>query len=257
MAVYDTAENGRTTMTRRTLESLLRTVNFERHELYVSDNGSVEETRDLYREFSERMPMRVIFNGGNLGTAKAINRAWLYREKGQHAVKMDNDVTIEEPGWLDRLEECIARDPHIGIIGLKRQDLAETPHAPANSWNHSVLEMLPHEAGERWLVVERVHHVMGTCQLYNSTLLDKIGFLVQDGLYGFDDALAAVRCQVAGFYSCFYPHVHIDHIDPGTTPYQKWKEGYAGERMQRFSQLREQFHMGKRRIYCGPDEVLS
>ncbi len=58
-----------------------------------------------------------------------------------------------------------------------------------------------------------------------------------DGLYGFDDSLAAVRCQVAGFYNCFYPHVNIDHIDPGTTSYQKWKEGYAGERMADFNRI--------------------
>lgn len=256
MAVWDTEINGRSVLTARTLASLHATVDWTRHRLIISDNGSCPETLALYTRNDLPPGTVVIQHGVNRGTARAVNAAWLTRQPGEHALKIDNDVVIHDPGWLDTLEACLVRDPQIGIIGLKRKDVAETPHAPSTSWNHSTLTMLPHQPGERWLVVERVHHVIGTCQLYASALLDRIGYLVQDGLYGFDDALAATRCKKAGFYSCFYPHYAIDHIDPGTTPYQAWKEQYAGARMQRFFALREAFETGRLPLYCGPEDVL-
>jgi GT2 family glycosyltransferase len=256
MAVFDPPGYPRTALTARTLASLRQTVNFQTHSLIVSDNGTVPETRDLYGTYADII-RAVIYNDHNLGTARAINRAWQLRTAGEHAVKMDNDVVIERAGWLDDLEACVARDPTIGIIGLKRNDCAEVPWAEAASWAHSDLKMLPHQPGERWLIVEVVNHVMGTCQLYSSALLDEIGFLAQPGLYGFDDALAAARCKTAGFYSCFWPHVTIHHIDPGDTPYQQSKEDYAGARMQTYFRLLRDFSSGRRSVYCGPDEVLA
>ena len=113
---------------------------------------------------------------------------------------MDNDVVIHQAGWVEKLEACIERDPQIGIIGLKRKDCIESPDR--TDFYKSELMMLPHIPGEEWLIVEKVNHVMGTCQMYNSKLIDRIGGLYQmDGLYGFDDSLAAVRCKLAGFYN--------------------------------------------------------
>lgn len=263
MAIFDTEENRRSKLTQRTLLSLARTVNWDKHRLILVDNGSCAETRKYLDDLcSDDGPtslgsFQVIRNAENRGTALAINQAWQRRRPSENAIKMDNDCIIEEPGWLDRLEECVARDPKIGIIGLKRKDLAESPFNPPGSWSHSTLKMLQHEPGERWLIVEEVQHVLGTCQLYSSALLDKIGYLVQFGKYGLDDGLAAARCHAAGFYNCFYPHVGIDHIDPGTTPFQKWKEAEAGKRMNRFIEFREKIYAGEVGYYFGPNVDLD
>ena len=47
MAVHDTVENGRTEFTRRTLESLSDTVDWENHRLFIIDNNSCEKTKTL------------------------------------------------------------------------------------------------------------------------------------------------------------------------------------------------------------------
>lgn len=251
MAVYDTEENQRTWMTRDTLLSLDQTVDFKKHRLIVVDNASCKETKDLLEEFSERMGFMVITNEENLGTAKAINKAWKYRRPQEHLIKMDNDVVIHQSGWVDLLEEAIMRAPEqIGILCLKRKDLAERPYHDEGNWAHSKLHMLKQEAGQRCIVIEQVNHAMGTCQMYNYRLIEKIGGLYQmDGLYGFDDSLAAARCQVAGFISAFIPYIEIDHIDPGTTPYQTWKHQHSGEMMAKYQQFREEYIKGKRDIY--------
>lgn len=215
IAVWDTLENQSTWMTRETLISLMNRVDWRRHRLIISDNGSCQATQDQYAEFAKSFPFRVIQNGENIGTARAVNRGWSYRSPGEHVVKMDNDVVIHQSGWADQIEEVFQRDPVIGICGLKRKDLIECPDHPEPGWR-SRLRMLPHKPGERWIIVEECGHIMGTCQAYSSALIDKIGYLYQgDWKYGFDDSLAGVRANVAGFRLVFLPHIEIDHIDPG------------------------------------------
>ena len=222
MAVWDTVQNKRTWMTEVTLRSLDNTVDFRRHRLIISDNGSCDETLKLYAQLN--LHADIILNGENIGTANAINKAWKRRNKGEHAVKMDNDVRIHQSGWCDWMEDAFSRDPELGILGLKRRDLSENPFDGT-----STIRMLPHETGQRWITVEEVEHVMGTCQGYSSTLLDRIGFLTQPGVYGFDDSLASLRAKVAGFKRAFLCGFDIDHVDPGGTEFSRWKIDQANQ----------------------------
>ncbi len=254
-ALFDPFNESRHDLLQGFLASLI-TVH-PRHRLYLIDNGISIESRSVVNGFRYGRPCELIGDGTNIGTARAINKAWQLRNPGEHCLKVDSDVVFHEPGWLDKLEECIERDPRIGIIGLKRKDLDESPFARPGTWQHSQLKMLPHRKGLPWLIVERVNHVMGTCQLYNSALLDKIGYLVQMGTYGLDDSFAAVRCELAGFYSCFYPHYQIDHPDAGNDKYTQWKRDYAGERMARYQQIVDEYKRGFRNIFSGPDEDLA
>jgi GT2 family glycosyltransferase len=244
LAVWDTEENGRTEYTAKTLETLYLTVNTRKHRIIIVDNGSCEATQKLLNKAAR---IEVIRLHENIGTAKAVNKAWQLRKPNANCVKMDNDVVIHSRDWVEDMERAIKLDPAIGIVGLKRKDCWEEPSR--TDFYKSSLEMLPHVPGESWVVVERVNHVMGTCQMFNSALLDKIGYLYQPRLYGFDDALAAIRCQVAGFYSCFLPHIEIDHIDTGATAYQGWKEKHAGEDMAEYNRLKNGYLSGTIPVY--------
>jgi GT2 family glycosyltransferase len=244
LAVWDTEENGRTEYTAKTLETLYLTVNTRKHRIIIVDNGSCEATQKLLNKAAR---IEVIRLHENIGTAKAVNKAWQLRKPNEDCVKMDNDVVIHSRDWVEDMERAIKLDPTIGIVGLKRKDCWEEPSR--DDFYKSSLEMLPHVPGEPWVVVERVNHVMGTCQMFSSALLDKIGYLYQPRLYGFDDALAAIRCQVAGFYSCFLPHIEIDHIDTGATAYQGWKEKHAGEDMAEYNRLKNGYLSGTIPVY--------
>tara|TARA_R110000787_G_scaffold54024_3_gene125921 strand:+ start:137 stop:904 length:768 start_codon:yes stop_codon:yes gene_type:complete len=245
MAVYDTEENKRTEYTKRTLECLMQTVNMARHTIHVTDNASCKATKQVLKDFSTYIQLHT--NGQNLGTAKAVNIGWAYRQPGEHCIKMDNDVVIHSSGWADEMEEAIRLDPRIGIVGLKRKDCWETPNH-TNPHYKSTLDLIG-GGNSKWIPIEKVEHVMGTCQMFNTDLLDKIGYLYQPRLYGFDDALAAVRCKVAGFYSCFLPSIEIDHIDTGETAYQGWKERHSGEDMAAYNYLKNSYINGSKDIY--------
>lgn len=252
MAVYSTEENKKDDCLQKTLSSLQATVDFTRHRLMVSVNAFTDQTLRIITAFANKGVISgIIQNGENLGTAEAINKIWKNRLPGEHAIKMDDDVVIHENGWVDLMEESIRRDPKIGIIGLKRKDLIQTPWHPDENFR-SKLKLLPHSAGERWITVEESSDIMGTCTMYNSFLLDKIGYLFQIEKYGYDDNIACHRSHIAGHYNCFLNHIDIDHIDPGDTPYQDWKHKHSGECTQRYISLIHDMVSGVKPIYYNP-----
>jgi GT2 family glycosyltransferase len=255
MAVFDTIENKRSEYTRKTIQSIAETVDLRKHKLVIVDNNSCKETKDLIQYFCkyhERLNIEVITLPENLGTARAINQAWKLRKQGEHAIKMDNDVVIHSVGWVDEMEEAIRRDKKIGQIGLKRKDCWECTWHESDDFR-SELIMLPHIAGERWQIVEKAKHIIGTCVMHSSYLLDKVGYLYQPSLYGYDDVIMSHRAHLADFYSCFLPHIEIDHIDTGATDYQSWKEKHSGKQTQKVIQLVHDMYNKIKPIYYGAE----
>lgn len=254
IAVYDTEENKRSELTDKTLLGICDTVDKSRHRLIIVDNNSCKKTKEIIARrayiFNEcyANSAEVVTLNENVGTAKAINLGWLRRKPGEHCVKMDNDVVIHQKGWADELEEAITRYPEIGIIGLKRKDLIECTTHENPDWR-SELYQLPHKPGERWIQIEKVRGVMGTCKMINAALIDKIGYLYQPTVYGFDDSLYSCRSNLAGFINCFLPHINIDHIDPGGTEYTEWKQKHAGETLEAAQRLVSEYMNGIRPIF--------
>lgn len=231
MAVHDTVENGRTKYTIETVKSMMRTVDFSKHRLIISDNGSCEETKFAIHDFcnyKDNFSCEVIDNVINIGTAKAVNKGIAKRNAGEFVVKMDNDVVHNNVGWVDEMEEAIRRFPSIGILGAKRKDLEQRPDHE-NEVFKSELFMLPHERGQKWIVIEKSSDIMGTCTMFNPALINKIGLMRQPTVYGYDDVDYSIRSLIAGFTNCFLPHLVIDHIDTGGSAYCEWKQKTAAD----------------------------
>ena len=233
MACFDTIENGRTQYTKKTLKSIISTVDLKKHRLFIVNNNSCEETNEFIGKYTEHAKINDlniyhIHNTENHGTAYAINQAWCQRKPGEHCIKIDNDIIVNDcTTWVEQLEEVVRRDPKIGQVGLKRKDCSESVYNE-NTFYKSILYQLPHLPGERWVVVEKQFHVMGSCVLHSSRLLDAIGGLYQIGIYGFDDSFMSARSIKAGLMPVMLSHIDIDHIDDGSNVYQKEKEKLAG-----------------------------
>ena len=249
MCCHDSEENERSEYTYQTLYSLRRTVDLHKHRLFVIDNNSCRRTKEMLEVMSKERHHKftVITMPENVGTAGAINQAWKHKRTGENLIKMDNDCVIHSSGWVDEMDRAIERDPNIGIIGLKRKDLIENPWR--NDDYKSELVMLPHKDFESWIIVEKVKHVIGTCQMYSAALIEKIGYLYQPSLYGYDDVLASYRSQVAKFYNCFLPHIEIEHIDNRETPYWQWKRNEAAKGDIEHQRTVHEYLTDKRSIY--------
>ena len=237
MATYNRLE-----MTRTTIEGLARVTDLEKHRLWVIDNASTDGTP----EYLESLPFLtgLILLETNVGTAKAINMAWAKRKPGQPCVKMDNDVVINTPGWLERCTRVLQLRPHqIGVVALKRKDLPEAPDAEVPWYRTKFFDI-----GEG-ITVEEANHTIGTCWVVNPLLINRVGALVQPKVYGFDDSLYCLRAHLAGFKTVFLSEIDIDHIDPGGTAYMAWKLEQAAEDMRIYNQLVQEYKTGQRDIY--------
>lgn len=250
MAVYSTEENQKDECLLKTLNSLSDTIDFTKHKLMVSVNAKTDFTNAIISGFSDIIS-KVFWNDTNLGTAEAINLCWKERQPGQHCIKMDDDVIIHSDGWIELMEEAIEREPKIGIVALKRKDLIQTTwHDDPNY--RSELIMLPHAPGQKWINIERTSDIMGTCTMFNSSLLDKIGYLKQPAIYGYDDTIASWRSHLSGYWNCFLNHIEIDHIDNLASPYQEWKHKHSGEHTAAMIQEVHDYINNAKSLYYNP-----
>jgi len=253
IAIYDTPENGRGQVTEKCLASISWTVDPARHRVCLVVNAQTEETAASIAFFCKYFKnCEVIYLPENVGTAKAINKAIALRQPGEYVVKMDNDVTVETLCWADEMEEAMRRDSNIGILGLKRSDLIQHPNHPDPRYK-SVLRFVPETPvpGQPWVVVEETEDVMGTCTMFSPDMLDKIGFMYQPGLYGFDDVLMCVRSHCAGFVNAFLPHIQIHHHDPAGVDgkYDEWKRRAAMEASREYQRYKNGYESGQIPIY--------
>lgn len=243
MVAFDTEENGRSEYTLKTLDSLTKTVDWNKHRLIVVDNGSCQATKDILEDYKEWRGFHyfptIITLSENVGTARGINFGLQQRLPGEACVKLDNDVVINSSGWVDEMEEVLRRDPTIGIVGLKRKDV---------DFNGTYIA-LPHQPGERWVTVEGGGQIMGTCTMFNSALIDKIGYSWQPMTYGLEDTLTDLRSQLAGFWNCYLPHIDIDHLDRGDNPYTQEKHEIARQSWPEYMKYHEGYKNGTIPLY--------
>lgn len=233
MAVHDTEENSRSKYTKECLGSLLDTVDFGKHRIIISDNGSCQETHEIYRGFLSRSNynenIKFNFNIDNLGTAKAVNLGLRTRLYNEVCTKCDNDIVVHQSGWVEELEQVFIDNPEIGICGLKRDDVY------GDFTKNGKLLMSD--------------DVMGTCTALNPRLLDAIGYYNQFSVYGYDDVIFSARSLAAGFKNCFLPHIKITHLDEGGTEYTEWKKQEAQQYLQEVGLLCDAYRQGKAPIY--------
>lgn len=260
MASYATETNNRFEYAINTLTSLIHTVDFDKHELFISDNGSFSQMTKFYTyfriSFNKLFPkenLTISLNGKNLGTAEAVNLGIRTRKPNQYVIKIDSDITVGKQDWVEEMEECFDRYPNLGILGLKRIEVIQkADHENPNY--RTKLVSAPHERGQRWIILELCSDVIGSLTMLSPKLLDRVGYFYQPENYGWDDVLLCIRSEKAGFVNAFLPHIPIVHLDNGEGEYVKEKQREASRTMAQFSEIAEDYKSGVRDIYYNPFE---
>jgi GT2 family glycosyltransferase len=101
----------------RVLERLAENTTYPNVELVAVDDRSDDGSADLLRRWarSGRIgDMRVLANRG-AGAIMALNTA-LEAAEGELCVQLDDDVTVETFGWVERFVELMAVDELVGVV---------------------------------------------------------------------------------------------------------------------------------------------
>jgi len=91
-------------------------------DIYFVDNGSADGSVDYVR--TAFPSVRIILNEQNLGFAEGYNRA-IRRINSEYIVLLNNDTTVLNPKWVQRLVDKASVDPKIAAVACKMVSLED------------------------------------------------------------------------------------------------------------------------------------
>ncbi|UZP69112.1 glycosyltransferase [Desulfovibrio mangrovi] len=187
-------------LTRRTIEAVRKNTKHP-YTLTAVDNGSEAETQDLLREMKERGQLDYLFRlEKNYGVAVAANVGWRLIQAPIY-MKLDNDVVIHNPKWLDIVLLHMKKAPRDAVWG------ADLNHQLQNKCH------VPKRDG---LIGRAAAHVSGGAILIPRTISDIVGYWCEDyGLYGCEDGDYGEKLKSLNIDQYYFDHTpfmeHLGH----------------------------------------------
>lgn len=116
------------------IEQVVATVNMDRTEIIICDNGSDASTHRAIKALKEKYPsIAVEFLDRNYGFSFAVNRG-IERANPAHDIVLLNNDAIPTDGWLSALTAVLLEYPDVGIVAPQQVLFPGTPtvldHAP-------------------------------------------------------------------------------------------------------------------------------
>jgi glycosyltransferase involved in cell wall biosynthesis len=196
------------------LRRLAENTTYENVELVAVDDRSTDESPAILRRFAEAgtfPEVRILANNGE-GAIAALNTA-LNAATGEYCVQLDDDITVETPGWIERMVEFMQIDDAVGLVTgriiFDTGDIHGTGvHVIGESGWHERTTWPSEPIGERlWLNRidgRRREGEAGEAETRAAEVDSGIGALM---MYRRDDALAA------GGYDMEWSPVWFDDVD--------------------------------------------
>jgi GT2 family glycosyltransferase/glycosyltransferase involved in cell wall biosynthesis len=191
-------------------------------DLIVVDNGSGDGSED---ELRRALPdARVLQTGENLGFAGGCNagiRAAL--ESGASLIALINSDVILPPDALARLEDALAEQPSLGVVGPLILSRAHPARVASSGMTYSpATGRMRHPDADRELAalslppVLVVEGVSGCVMLVRREVFERIGLLTEDYFFSFEDLDFCLRARAAGFGSACVTGALAYHEGGGT-----------------------------------------
>ncbi len=170
-------------LTRICLESLLPSLRGEVH-VSIIDNGSSDGSLAYLQGLAAQdSRLTVTPLPRNMGVAIAANLGWALRECDYYC-KLDNDIEILRPDWLERIVDLLEHSPEVGMAGYCLLD-----------WHAKTPLTLP--SGRTFL---QSHACNGACAVIPRRVHSACGFWNEDyGRYGYEDLDYNNRVMLKGW----------------------------------------------------------
>jgi len=206
-----TVYNKQNTIT-KTLESLLsQTEEFK--EIIVIDDGSIDNSAKIVREFADKHKnIKYIFQN-NQGVSKSLNAGLKMTNTNLIAV-IDGDVSFDKD-WLSKLMSYFENEEIAAVSGLTKTMNSENLWAALSGYNV--------EYRQSKIEGEFVDHLSTTNVVYRKSVLDKIGMFDPEFRYGQDNEVS-YKMIAAGYKLILSKKTFCLHF---------WPESFMGFMKQR------------------------
>ena len=186
--------------TKQAIDAVASFTNFP-YALTVVDNCSQDGTQDTLKELKRRGVIKnLVLLNENIGVARASNLAWQQEPQAGYYLKLDNDIVVQKPDWLNRMVQTVDAVPELAALAYNFEPVSYP------------LEIL-HGCRIR---PKRDANLGGACYLIPKRAHEALGYWCEDyGLYGEEDHDHSVRLRLAGFLNAYMEDEDIGIHLPG------------------------------------------
>ena len=214
--------------TKSCLMSLMQTQFPGKTEIIVVDHNSVDGTREWLMDFQDKyssndISIVVIANKKNYGATGGRTQACRVA-RGEYIITLDNDITVIDNDWIQKMIAFYETYPDIGILGpklifpqephlIQHAGLGVTKEGHVGYWGFG-----KDRRDERYSFVREVQGLASACWLLRRELFEKYGYF-DDVFYpvNFEDIDFCYRIREQGYKCVYYPDVELYHADHATT----------------------------------------
>lgn len=179
--------------TKKCLEALKSTLPDSMVEVVVFDNGSTYGTVPY---LADQSWLVTVFQMYTAGFAEALNWALAYTDPESDVILLHNDILVQQPNWIELLQETAYSSPEAGIVGSRLLGGSETNN-------------------QQFTGIYEVKQVALTCSYWKKELLNQIGPLDMESAFYLGDADYCLKAKKAGFkvlYDGRISPVHFRHV---------------------------------------------
>ena len=201
------------------VESILAKTQYERYEILIVDNGSVEaETFNYFEQLADNELVRVICYDKPFNYS-AINNFAVQQAKGEVICLLNNDTEVITPGWLQTMLGHL-QQPSVGAVGAKLLfDNHTVQHVgdavgPGGCADHFMSGIDENDLGYcgRAVVAQDVSAVTAACLLTRKDVFEDLGGLDEVNLaVAFNDVDYCLRVREAGLRVVMTPFAKLYH----------------------------------------------
>ena len=207
--------------TKKCMESLEESVANKKCDVYVVDNGSIDETLEYLRGLDW---INVIENKENLGFVRGNNIA-INRITEGDIILLNNDIIITQNNWIEELQKTAYKDERTGIVGCRLiNEKGEFLHAgtyiyPETYWGQQI------GGGQKnigqYQDDREVQGVVFACAYIKRSVIDAIGGLNEKFFSYFEDTDYCLAAKKAGYNTVCCGSVTLIHYQNVSTDVNK------------------------------------